>query len=156
MGMPHSTSRSPDRARVVLWRALSISVATALLLARVGCLDFDTPGNDPNIPDLPPPIVDAGPACPKVLPTDCSTIPSYQTEIGPLITSTCFPCHTPGGVASDRDLTTRSNIVDIESTVLSQVYGCLMPPADGGSDAMLTPPERNELLKWLVCGYPDN
>ncbi len=127
----------------MLWRALSTSAATALVVIRIGaCLDFDTPGNDPNVPEPPPPTIDAGAACPKVLPTGCTPSPSYQTDIAPLITSTCLPCHAAGGVASDRDLTTYANVERIESTVLSQIYGCLMPPADGGADAMLTPPER--------------
>lgn len=106
-----------------------------------GC--FDTPGND----------VDAGVTCSKVLPTDCGAVPSYQTTIAPLVGSACLPCHAPGGVA-DLDLTTYQNIEQIESTVLTEVYGCLMPPADAGTT--LTPSERNELLTWLVCQSPEN
>lgn len=67
-------------------------------------------------------------ACTKTLPTDCTTIPSYANDIAPLVAERCLPCHAAGGVASDRDLTTYANVEQLESTVLSQVYGCLMPP----------------------------
>jgi hypothetical protein len=120
-------------------RALIASAATVFVAFYVGGC-FDTP-ND-------------GVTCPKVLPTDCGAVPSYQTTIAPLIASVCLPCHAPGGVAADLDLTTYQNVDQIESTVLTEVYGCLMPPADAGT--MLTPPERNELLTWLVCQSPEN
>jgi hypothetical protein len=125
---------------------------------RGGCFDFDPAGNDPNVPDELPEAGEAGSviACAKVLPTGCTNPPSYQTAIAPLIDSVCLPCHAAGGTASDRDLTTYANVEQIESTVLSQVYACLMPPPDGGADAAITPTERNELLKWLVCGSPNN
>ena len=149
-----STSPFPERRERGWWL---MRAATCAFAFRDGC--FDTPGNDPNVPDPPPPVVEAGlgvAPCPKVLPTDCTSIPSYSKEIAPLIAAHCQPCHAPGGNASDRDLTTYANVERIESTVLAQVYGCAMPPADAGPDAALTAQERNDLLQWLVCNSPNN
>jgi hypothetical protein len=136
------------------WRALGGCAATFAFAFHGGC--FDTPGNDPNVPDeATAPEAEAA-VCIKKLPSDCTTIPSYATDIAPLITHGCLPCHAAGGTASDRDLTTYANVERIESTVLSQVYACLMPPADAGANAMITQQERNDLLQWLVCNSPDN
>jgi hypothetical protein len=138
------------------WRAFS-RVATCAVALRGGC--FDVPGNDPNVPDLLPEVADTGiiaMPCSTNLPNDCTTTPSYSKEIAALIQAHCEPCHAAGGVASDRNLTTYGNVEKIESTVLGQVYGCMMPPADAGPDAMLTQQERNDLLQWLVCNSPNN
>jgi hypothetical protein len=146
MGTLRSTSRFLERG-----------VAGLVVVLRSGC--FDELGNDPNVPDEATlTVVEAGvdaPVCPKKLP-GCTTIPSYATDIAPLIAAKCQPCHEPGGVSSNRDLTTYDNVENLESTVLGQVYACAMPPADAGPDATLTPSERNDFLQWLVCGSPNN
>jgi len=142
---------------MVRWRTLTFGCSATVIALRVGC--FDTPGNDPNVPDDAL-VADAGSAtaaCSKALPTTCDAAPSYKTDIAPLVARTCLPaCHEPNGTASDRDLTTYANIEKIESTVLSQVYACSMPPADAGPDATLTPQQRDEFLQWLVCGSPND
>jgi len=131
-------------------------VALALLV--VACAD--PAGNDPNLPDDEP--LDAtsttttAAQCEAVLPKTCPTPPSYAHDIQPLMARTCVPCHSAGGVASDRNLTTYKNIQRLETTVLVQVDHCLMPPADAGPDAALSLADRSELLQWFVCGSPDN
>jgi hypothetical protein len=129
--------------------------ATVLVLVG-GC--FDVPGNDPNVPDDAS-IVDARSesiSCARALPTSCASAPTYTTEVAPIVARACLPsCHEPNGTASDRDLTTYANIEKIESTVLSQVYACSMPPPDAGPDVALTSQDRDMLLQWLVCGSPD-
>ena len=149
------------------------SFAAIVLLSIAGCKD--PAGNDPNVPDDEPrpPMsasddggtdgadndggspMDAAPVCTKKIP-GCTSVPSYTADVAPLVHNTCLPCHAKGGTASDRDLTTYRGIVRIESTVLSQIYSCDMPPADAGPDAALTAPERTLLLQWLVCGAPNN
>jgi len=149
------TSRFREAAR--RRRCALEGAAAFVLLFRGGC--FDVPGNDPNVPDELPQTdapAEAASACERTLPSSCSTIPSYANDIAPLVVAHCLPCHAAGGTASDRDLTTYANVAHIESTVLSQVYACLMPPSDAGADAALTTQERDELLQWLVCGSPDN
>ncbi len=98
---------------------------------------------------------DAG--CPNDLPpmSVCSSpIPSYTTDIAPILQKHCLMCHSPGGVSAAWDLTTYPNVHTLEGQVLSQVYSCRMPYPDGGLP--LSPEERKELLTWLVCDAPNN
>jgi hypothetical protein len=93
-------------------------------------------------------------ACPNTNPNCPPSEPSYATSIAPIITASCLPCHAAGGVASDRLLTDYESVYRIRSTVLTQVYGCLMPPP-------LTPQELSSsdkkiVLEWLACNAPNN
>ena len=65
----------------------------------------------------------------------------------------CAVCHGPGGVESNRDLSTYDHVHTLRSSVLDQVHACAMPPADGEA---LTAAERATLLGWLVCGAPES
>jgi uncharacterized membrane protein len=80
-------------------------------------------------------------------------VPSFASEIGPLISSRCAVCHTPGGQSADRLLTSYAQIFALRSSVLNQVYACKMPKAGA---APLSASERAALLAWLVCGAPMN
>lgn len=93
--------------------------------------------------------------CPNNLPADCPNDmgPSYMSQIGPLVDDRCVPCHSPGGLASDKPLQTYSEVHNLRSEVLTQVYSCTMPPADAG---VLSPAQRLMLLQWLVCHSPNN
>jgi hypothetical protein len=134
----------------------------------------DPVGNDPNVPDdvvtassgrdgggrTGDADIDAASLCPRDLPACPSSPPSYKEDIAPLIQRDCGPCHASGGEAADRDLTTYANLHKIRITVLTQVYGCRMPPADAGG-AETGPPgldsaDRLLLLQWLECHSPDN
>lgn len=148
MGTSPSASRFPD--------ALRVAVAASLALV-VGCTNGR--GNDPNVPDDEGALAaDSAPgkACLSALPKTCPKAPSYATDIAPLTQRTCNPCHSRGGVASDRDLTTYKNLTRLETTAFIQVNECLMPPADAGPDVAMTHEERTELLQWFVCGSPNN
>jgi hypothetical protein len=120
--------------------------ATTLAFA-IGCTGSS--GNDAGAPD-------ATPACAATLPKTCPQSPSYAKDIAPLVKRVCGPCHSQGGIASDRDLTTYANLTKLETTVLVQVNSCSMPPPDAGPESTLTSDERTELLQWLVCGAPNN
>lgn len=99
---------------------------------------------------------DAAPACASLLPSSCPRAPSYANDVAPLVKRVCLPCHSPGGVAAERDLTTYKNLLRLESTALVQVNQCFMPPADAGATSAWTSDERTLLLQWFVCGSPDN
>ena len=144
------------------WRVTSVvlaSLAAAALIA--GCAGAgvdDSSGLEPGAGPGAGDGIDAGAsgACTAVLPSGCPIAPSYRATIEPLVQRTCAGCHAPGGVAADRDLTTYASFARLETTDLIQLYSCQMPPADAGADAMLSPSEREAMLQWLLCGFPDN
>jgi hypothetical protein len=131
-----------------------IALAAALaLLPACSTQGSDFPAGDAQSTT---PVEAAAPSCTSSVPSKCTTTPSYKTDIAPLVKRTCIPCHAPGGNASDRDFTTYAGLTRFGTTVLSQVNGCLMPPADAGPDAAMSSGDRTELLLWFVCGSPDN
>ena len=134
--------------------ASRIAAVVFAIVPSVACVD--PPGNDPNVPDYAAFEAGPGASCPHGAPAGCAAPPSYSQSIAPLVTRTCLPCHAPGGVASDRDLSMYAKLTRLETTVISQVNGCLMPPADAGPDAMMTAADRTELVQWFVCGAPNN
>ncbi len=100
--------------------------------------------------------VDPGPACTTALPSsdDCATAaPSYTNDIAPLVGGRCLGCHFARNPNSSVVLETQSEIYDQRQLVETQLYRCAMPPSTG---TPLTSDERAELLKWLVCGAPNN
>ena len=92
--------------------------------------------------------------CPQDLPATCTSAPSYDAAIAPLIQRRCLGCHGPGGIEyPQRDLSTYPQLFSRRGTALGQVYGCVMPPLDAGQ---LTSDERAALLEWFVCNAPNN
>jgi len=96
-----------------------------------------------------------GPApCPNDLPASCpAPAPGYQAQIAPLIANRCGRCHGPGGPAQTIPLVNYDAVYVRRSVVLTQVYGCKMPPA---GEPTLSSEERAALLGWLVCGSHNN
>jgi hypothetical protein len=118
--------------------------AAALWLAAAAC-------NQPmaKVDDLAVPLM-----CPNDLPAACpSPAPSWSGDIAAIMAARCAACHAPGGSVSEKPLTTYAEVYQRRVTVLTEVYGCLMPPA--GADP-LSAAERQDLLGWLVCGAPNN
>ncbi len=94
--------------------------------------------------------------CPSDLPddADCGTAtPSYASDIAPIFASRCAECHYPGNGQSTQVFETYQQVSSSRQTVLSQVYGCQMP-SEGAEP--LSADQRRLLLKWLVCGAPEN
>jgi len=92
--------------------------------------------------------------CPNDLPQSCpSPVPSYKTEVQPIINSHCLKCHSPGGQQASIDFTTHQNVFAQKGPILTQTYSCRMPPQ---GEPRPTPQERALLLGWLVCGSPNN
>ena len=99
---------------------------------------------------------DGAAGCPNDLPTcpDPSAAPSYQTEVAPIIETSCLACHGPGGAEQgSHDLSIYDSLYPQRTDVLTQVYNCRMPP---GGVAPLSADDRQTLLTWLVCGAPNN
>jgi hypothetical protein len=124
---------------------------TALMLLGLGCACSGQPmpaAGDASAG------TDAQPQCPNDLPASCpASMPSYQTDIAPLLQNRCVPCHNPSGIESAKPLNSYSAVYGLRSTVLTQVYGCQMPPTGAQP---LDAAERQELLTWLVCQAPNN
>ena len=93
--------------------------------------------------------------CPnESLPTTCpAPVPTYVTDVEPLITRACLPCHSSANPTNNGPLDSYATLVSMRTPVLSQTYACIMPPP--GSPA-LTLPERLTLFTWLTCGVPQN
>lgn len=96
-------------------------------------------------------------ACPANLPSDAdcsSTTPSYKTDIAPLVSARCLECHYEGNGLSGVSLTTQMELSATSSLALTKVYRCEMPPSDQAQP--LSESERQLLMRYLVCGAPDN
>jgi mono/diheme cytochrome c family protein len=80
--------------------------------------------------------------------------PSFRGQVQAIYQAKCQACHAPGGQEAVKPYTTLGQIrAEPLSTMLGQVYNCVMPLAGAPP---LTPDERQALLGWLVCMEPDN
>jgi hypothetical protein len=92
--------------------------------------------------------------CPNDLPQVCpSPIPSYKTDVAPIIQAHCLKCHAPGGQEASKDFTTYANVSAQKGPILTQFYSCRMPPE---GEPRPTEPDRLTFLSWLLCGSPNN
>ena len=71
----------------------------------------------------------------------------------PLLDRDCNTCHTPGSTLWP--LVGYENVRDWSYSILLDVDGCKMPPADGGT-APLSSHDRALLLGWIACGANNN
>jgi mono/diheme cytochrome c family protein len=81
-----------------------------------------------------------------------SGVPSYTTEIVPILQQACIGCHGPDGTAGYYE-TSYTDVSNQASPMLDQVSGCEMPPQNG---PQLSAAQRIALTAWLRCGAPDN
>jgi hypothetical protein len=79
-------------------------------------------------------------------------IPSYQTDVLPILQSDCIVCHSPTGTAG-YDETSYTDVYNQLSPIFSQVATCEMPPLNGPE---LSNAQRTTLIDWLACGAPNN
>jgi len=73
--------------------------------------------------------------------------------VSPIISDKCLPCHFSGNTLSSIALSDQAHVKSQLSMALTQVYHCNMPPSDAPG---LTSDERQSLLRYLVCGAPNN
>jgi len=149
--MPHSSSPSRDAKRVsapARWALSTVALALFALVAFAAAVSCGG-GSSPS---------DPGANCPSDLPSCPQQVPSYAVDIKPIVEQHCFPCHAPGGIGvgtDGRDFSRYDALHARQSAVLNQVYGCTMPPADGGVAAPVGE-QRAAFLTWLVCQSPNN
>ena len=80
--------------------------------------------------------------------------PSFSGQVQAIYRAKCQDCHAPGGTEATKPFTTLAQIkAEPLSTMLGQVYNCVMPQAGA---PQLTADERQALLAWLVCEEPNN
>src|SRR5262245_30934305 len=94
-----------------------------------------------------------GRPCPNDLPTSCPAPAPHYADVAPIFSGICQQCHAPGGQSSDKPLTSYDEVFSRRTTVLTAVFGCVMPPESANSQ--LTTAQRAQLLQWLVCGAPE-
>ena len=93
-------------------------------------------------------------SCPAPLPSSCPTnVPSYASDVSPLLFQYCTSCHQAGGSQSGKPLDSFGAAAALQSKVEDQVSKCSMPPSNAPqpSDA-----ERETILAWIACGAPNN
>jgi len=129
-------------------RRAAVVRAAAVRTAAVACVLLACGGESP--PD------DSG-TCPSDLPTDADcaadVAPKYGAVIAGIVEQRCQGCHFPQNPYSSQVFGDYEQLFAARRTALSRIYGCLMPPADA---TPLRPEERGALLKWFVCGAPEN
>jgi hypothetical protein len=93
-----------------------------------------------------------GSACVSATACPDAGVPSYKSDIAPILEENCIPCHSPTGPAGF-DMTTYTKVYGEFGSILSQVTVCEMPPL---SYPTMAESQRITLTAWLRCGAPDN
>jgi hypothetical protein len=134
------SARSLPRQKAPRLSRLSI-LLLASGFALIGC-DGDSPRSD-------------APACPGVTEETCpDSVPSYASDIAPIVEARCEHCHAPNNDQGLWTLSDQESVNAWSDTILRQIRACAQPPPDSGYS--LTLAERQLLEAWLVCDAPDN
>jgi len=118
---------------------LPVALAAAFAIACSNASD------DPGDGGTPPSSCVSAPSCP-------AQVPSYKTEILPILQQACITCHSPDGSAG-RPENTYAEVYSQRGSILSQVAICQMPPLNG---PVMSNAQRVALTAWLKCGAPNN
>lgn len=93
-------------------------------------------------------------SCAGSVPASCPTvIPSYKTDVAPLLDTYCVSCHQAGGQEADKPLDTYAGASALATGMEGAIASCNMPPQN---DAQPTTAEQDTILAWIVCGAPNN
>jgi uncharacterized membrane protein len=93
--------------------------------------------------------------CPGVTQKACpDSVPSYASDIAPIIEARCEHCHAPDNDQGLWLLSDQESVNEWSDTILRQIRSCSQPPPDSGYS--LSAEERQMLEAWLVCGAPNN
>ena len=94
----------------------------------------------------------ASATCDTVAPTECPTpMPTYA-DVAPIFAARCLSCHD--GTQEQWPLTSYSHAADWHDLLRAVMLSCAMPPSGAGVEMPLA--ERQLLLDWLRCGYPES
>jgi hypothetical protein len=94
-------------------------------------------------------------SCPMVPETCPSPVPSYATDVAPIIQQRCATaaCHSPTGAQSIRPYQTYDEVKKFQIDILIEVRACAMPKAPAPP---LTTEELATFVGWLYCDAPNN
>jgi hypothetical protein len=96
---------------------------------------------------------DLAPSACATLSTECpAQLPSYASEIAPLIATHCGQCHTREDPNGPWPLDDPTDVADWASAIKVDVSDCLMPPPE--TDVPMPDADRQTLFTWLQCGAP--
>ncbi|HEY1696060.1 MAG TPA: hypothetical protein VGG39_28030 [Polyangiaceae bacterium] len=101
----------------------------------------------------------SGGGCDTTFDTNCDeAIPSWSTDVQPLLQKYCDNCHTDGGPGESLFNSSSYKTVHAGATsMLTQMNECLMPLPDATPpQAYPTDEERQTILSWIACGSPEN
>jgi hypothetical protein len=143
-----------ERRRPHSRAACRATLAAAVVSCLVGCAGHsDTPpapsssiNEQLDTTCLPMDAAAFAPACDK-------PGPSFANDIAPLLDRACNNCHTQG--SGLWPLVGYQDVRDWAYSILLDVEGCRMPPADGGTPDLSTA-DREMLLAWIGCGANNN
>jgi uncharacterized membrane protein len=94
--------------------------------------------------------------CKPTNPTSCPSQQLHYADVKPIIDARCVHCHYEGATEPDGTgrwpLTTYAHVADWFDIIPGQILTCQMPPSDAGIP--ITNDERNKILTWLHCGFP--
>lgn len=90
--------------------------------------------------------------CDVPAPTVCPDPPPRFADVAPLFQQRCVPCHF-GAEGGPWPLITYRHVTDWYDFVRDDIRDCSMPPPDSGIP--MTSDERQAVLTWLLCGFPE-
>lgn len=120
----------------------------------VGCGDGSTP--PPTEPAMGGTAGTGGAAaieCLTKAPTACAEpSPHYAADIKPIVDSICINCHK-GEKDGPWSLAAYEHLADWHDLLRTAMLKCNMPPVDSGYTMTLE--QRQTMLNWLRCGFPE-
>ena len=90
-------------------------------------------------------------ACEAMTPSECPDPALNYASVAPIFQARCVSCHD--GKMEQWPLDSYQNVADWFDAVRSLVQECEMPPPESG--VTMTTEERNLILAWIRCGYPE-
>jgi len=82
-----------------------------------------------------------------------AAVPSFATEVLPILNQRCNNCHSPEIDGGPWPLDTQGDVSAWAPDIIKDLKACSMPPA---GSAPLPVAERDKLWAWLICGAPNN
>jgi uncharacterized membrane protein len=90
--------------------------------------------------------------CTVQAPTACTAPELAWVDVAPIFDTRCKECHT-GASRDPWPLDTYAHVADWWDVVRDELVSCTMPPSNA-EDPML-PEERDTILMWIRCGFPE-